>query len=59
MRQHCKKRQGSNKKKRQWVWERGLALYKEMENKPSPMTKSIRRRLFAQMRDQARREYAV
>jgi hypothetical protein len=56
MRQHHKVREGANKKKKRWVWERSLEIYEEM-TKPSPLSKSVRRRLLIQARGQASGEY--
>jgi hypothetical protein len=57
MRQHHKKLEGSNKRKRQKVWERGLEILKTM-TLPKPLTKRIRRMAFSEARKQARSEYS-
>lgn len=55
MRQHHKKIQTSGKHKRRNRWVRGLEILKTME-KPSPYTKAIRRKLFAEARKTASKE---
>ena len=52
MRQHCKESNASGKHKRRERWSKGLEILAKMK-KPSPFTKSIRRKMFAEARKQA------